>query len=628
MDSEWFECFPGLTVHRGAGNTGVLRSGASALLVDAADAAVVPALRAAGVQRVEQVLLTDHRRMRTRGLDALLGAFHPRIGASAEIETLLRAPESYWQDPKSRWYLLMGHVPYHDAPVQPIPLDFTVQDDTEIHWHEWRIHGIATPGYADGAVSYLVENGAGRAGFIGGLMAGPGVVPDLYSLQRSHERNGCRLGDYHGYLGGMESVLAGLDRVLANAPNVLIPAWGEPIRRPQAGVALLRRRFDDLYANYVSTSALRWYFPKYFEAFAGRPENLPRQLTAPPPEDVRRVEAQAWLLLAADGHALFLDPCSESAVHAVSEMRERGEIAAVDGIWITHYHCDHIEGAELARRVFKCPVVTDRHVAEIITHPDRHFLTCLSPHSVQVDRATRDGETWSWRNFRLTAHHLPGQTLYHAGLLADRNDGIRYFFVGDSFTPTGIDDYCTWNRNFLETAPGLPEAVALARKLAPDWMFNPHVEVGFRFSDAAWAHLASSLAARAERIRALTPWESADFATDEAWVHAVPYEQALAPGRPAAVAVCVLNHADSPQPVTAWLETPSGWDCEPPVRSSHAEPHQEVRLRFRLQAPRGTPAGLRVLPVGIRFGDRDLGGFREVRLQVTGEDAGQGRKRA
>jgi glyoxylase-like metal-dependent hydrolase (beta-lactamase superfamily II) len=115
-------------------------------------------------------------------------------------------------------------------------------------------------------------------------------------------------------------------------------------------------------------------------------------------------------------------------------MIRTGEINSVDGVWITHYHDDHVDGIGRLVQRFGCPVMTDKNMAEIIEHPDRFFLPCISHASVNVKKKTEHGEKWRWREFDLTAYHFPGQTYYHSGLLAEGR-GKRIFFAGDSFSP-------------------------------------------------------------------------------------------------------------------------------------------------------------------------------------------------
>ena len=46
------------------------------------------------------------------------------------------------------------------------------------------------------------------------------------------------------------------------------------------------------------------------------------------------------------------------------------------------------------------------------------------------------------------------RTLHHNALLVERDGGWSAFFAGDSFTPSGIDDYCLQDRNFLHEGQG------------------------------------------------------------------------------------------------------------------------------------------------------------------------------
>jgi hypothetical protein len=58
-------------------------------------------------------------------------------------------------------------------------------------------------------------------------------------------------------------------------------------------------------------------------------------------------------------------------------------------------------------------------------------------------------EVIHWKGYKLTAYYFPGQTLYHDGLLIER-DGTSVFMSGDTLANWGIDDYCSYNRNWLQ----------------------------------------------------------------------------------------------------------------------------------------------------------------------------------
>ena len=64
------------------------------------------------------------------------------------------------------------------------------------------------------------------------------------------------------------------------------------------------------------------------------------------------------------------------------------------------------------------------------------------------------GSHWRWKEFEMTLYYFPGQTLQHDALLVKKDTGEQFFFIGDSFTPSGIDDYCLLNRNLLHEGTG------------------------------------------------------------------------------------------------------------------------------------------------------------------------------
>ena len=110
--------------------------------------------------------------------------------------------------------------------------------------------------------------------------------------------------------------------------------------------------------------------------------------------------------------ALVVDCGDESVIREIQAMQALGELGAVEWLWISHYHDDHVDAIPQFQETFGCPVVADRSVAQVVEHPLAWKLPCISPHTVAVDRLTQDGESFRWREFTIAAYHLPGQTLY------------------------------------------------------------------------------------------------------------------------------------------------------------------------------------------------------------------------
>src|SRR5687768_17748325 len=53
-------------------------------------------------------------------------------------------------------------------------------------------------------------------------------------------------------------------------------------------------------------------------------------------------------------------------------------------------------------------------------------LPCLTNRAVTFRGGKKDGESMPWNEWEFTFLHFPGQTLYHGGLVAKRDDGQTY----------------------------------------------------------------------------------------------------------------------------------------------------------------------------------------------------------
>ncbi|PYV07692.1 MAG: hypothetical protein DMG07_27850, partial [Acidobacteria bacterium] len=239
---------------------------------------------------------------------------------------------------------------------------------------------LDTPGHTDRSLSYLVEAGGKRVAFTGDLIAGPGQLWELWSLQK---RFPGMTRDYWGFGGAVEEVKASLDRVLARRPDVLVPSHGVVMTDPPAAVAALKRNLDAFMANYLTTSAWRIYFKAIAPKEPPMLEPLPE---VGYPKWVRNIASTSKAIVA-DDRSVFLSDCGHpSAVAEIDRLLRAGEIRSVDGIWITHYHDDHTQEVNTARRRFGARVHVERAMVDIIENPTAYAMPCLFPESIRVDR--------------------------------------------------------------------------------------------------------------------------------------------------------------------------------------------------------------------------------------------------
>ena len=602
-----------LFVFRGPINVGIVRHGERALLIDCGDGRVLEALDTLGIRSVDRILFTHHHR------DQCCGAGRFGHGTAIVVPEAERPHfddvASYWNDPRNRWHIY-NFRPHHMMLAEPLRVDATVGDGDEFTWGPATIRVLATPGHTDGSLSYLVEVEGRRAVFCGDLIYDGGQIWELYSLQKGLRWEGGGTSDYHGFLGARHELTASLDRIRRLEPDCLVPAHGRTMDEPDRAIYSLRARLAEGHDRYAAISALRHYFPAAFAEYEGRSDHMAIRPGKAPPDCLRHF-GTTWVLISKTGAALVMDCGHPRVVENVRALRDRGEITAVEGLWITHYHDDHVDGVPAFQDAFDCPCITDRHVAEVIGNPLAWRLPCISPHQARVDRATEDGESWKWHEFQLTAFHLPGQTLYHAGLLVE-GERLRMLFAGDSFTMGGIDDYCAQNRNWLGAEVGFDRCIDLIEELQPTHIFNCHVDDAFDFTLEQCLFMRDNLARREALFGRLFPWDHANYGMDESWVRPFPYEQQVAAGGRAALELVVTNH--SPEPVEASCRPvlPKSWRLAATGWTTAAIPAgQEGALPITFPLPADVEAGRRAIPIDLRYGPWDLPQFAAAMVVVS-----------
>ncbi len=604
----WVEISEHLAVYCGPIHVGVLRDGAKALLIDCGDGRVLPELRRRGISAVEQVLFTHHHRDQACGA-GIFAELKARLVVPATERDYFDKVAAYWNNPASRWHLYNQH-PHHLMLAEPVPVADVVRGGQKFSWGPAAIEVLATPGHTDGSVSYAVHVDGRRVVFCGDAIYDSGRIWELYSLQK-----GTMTTDYHGFLGARPQLIESLGRIRRASPQLLVPSHGRIMDEPGRAIDALARRLERCYDQYVAISALRHYFPKMFAEYADRKDHMPIRPGKPVPPCLRHM-GTSWVVVSKDKAALVMDCGSSAVVKQLAQLRERGEILGVEGLWVTHYHDDHVDAIPEFQKAFDCPCITDQHVAEVITDPLAWRLPCISPSKVRVDRVTRDGECWPWREFRLTAFHFPGQTLYHAGLLVESGE-LSMLFVGDSFTMAGIDDYCAHNRNWLGEGVGFDRCLALIEKLRPTHIFNCHVDKAFGFTPEECRFMRTNLAEREKLYGALFPWDHANYGMDEPWIRCHPYEQNVRPGTAATIDVVATNHSAVPRTLACRAIPPRVWQIGPTDWSrAEAPAKRDGRARLVLAVPANVPPGRYVVPVDVNYAEHDLPQFTEAILVV------------
>ncbi len=520
---------------------------------------------------------------------------------------------------------------YHDYAQQttkvltePIAVTRFVQDEETITWQGLPIRVLATPGYTQGSVTYLVDLDGHRIAFPGDLIYGDGKLLDLYSLQMAIPA--AKVGGYHGYAGRLGDLVASLRRIAAEKPTLMIPSRGPVIHDPIAAIDRLLARLQALYRNYLATDALRWYFGMdHIQTKAARVLGADAKLDLMAQAETF-ADLPSWivplnnsrLLLSADRSGFLIDCGSQQIIDRLKELQAAGQLTFIEHVFITHYHDDHTDQVANLVRETGATVHASRRNWDLLQNPGSYRLPCLTRNPVHVSGRAESGTKWRWKEFELALFYFPGQTLYHDALLVTRDSGEQIFFIGDSFTPCGIDDYCLQNRNIVREGNGFLACLELLEQEAPDaLLINQHVEPAFRFSREQRTRMRENLKQREDLLQSLFPWDDPNYGIDEGWARFYPYACALHPGDATQLSLRILNHSPGEHQFTVKLHLPTGWQLDPnPIDTVRIPARMEGAISLGISIPRDTPPGQYVLTADVAWNQWELCEWSEAIVRV------------
>jgi glyoxylase-like metal-dependent hydrolase (beta-lactamase superfamily II) len=543
---------------------------------------------------VKHLLLTHHRRDVLRDARRL-AAKGVTIAAPKAEEALIAKPQEFWNEFTTKRF--------HDYAQQstkilgePLKVDRWVEDGDEFELGGKKFRVIATPGFTRGAVSYITVEGDRKIAFTGDLIYGDGQILDLYSFQDAIPE--AKVGGYHGYGGRLAQLISSLRKIRAEKPDVIIPARGPLIARPLQSIDKLISRVQALYANYLSTNALNWYFKEERMTICGRRvlgekadvKLMPYSLHQDTPDWIWE-QGTSRMVISDDGHGFLLDCGSQRYIDGVKKLMSLGLVKKVDGIFVTHYHDDHTDMVQAAAEEFGCPIYSTLEYEDILENPAAYHMPAMTANPMKEVIGKKSGSKMKWKEFELTFEFFPGQAFYHGALMVKRGKDTPVFFIGDAFSPSGIDDYCVLNRNLAHKDQGYQFCLERVAKLGQNhWLINEHIPHVFRFSPKEMDYLQTNYKKRIEMLRELCPWDDPNYAIDEHWAVFYPYGQKAKPGQTVEVEVRVTNH--SPQ-ARAFQVTPHAGTGFGPMPSGvwlNLEPNttESVPLKIRVPQTQGT----------------------------------------
>jgi glyoxylase-like metal-dependent hydrolase (beta-lactamase superfamily II) len=573
------------------------------------------------IENAEMVLFTHSRRDVVWAGRKLVENSATAVVPESDVDNFTKV-EKFWNEFTTRRF--------HDYASQgtkiltkPLKVGRTVKPGENFSFKTIPIEVIDTPGYTRHAVSYLIEIDGIKYAFVGDIIYGNGKLFDLYSLQDAIEE--AKIGGYHGWAGRMSILIDSLRKVAEKKPDILIPIRGPVIRNPGEAIDLLIKRLQVVYENYLSISAGRWYFKDNYDILAQRVLGQNPKVNWMPWAEVIKDKPPEWiipisnsrLIISKDRRGFLVDCGSHGIVEQVVKLKEAGRLTGLDGLFITHYHDDHTDNAAAGLAEFDCPVYTTGPVIDILEHPGRYRLPCLTPNPITNIKVMPEGHKMRWKEFTFTFHDFPGQTIYHDSLLVEKDNAEKIFFIGDSFTPSGIDDYCLLNRNLLHGSLGYFYCLSFLKKIPPGTLLiNEHVVEPFSYSEQQIDLMTATLTKRKALLAELLPWDEPNYGIDERWVRFYPYGCKTKPGQLVHISIKAFNHSSTSHTDSFTLNLPAGFRAEPKTATLTIPSCTETQADFNLTVDTSIVPGTYIITADVQQGQWDLRQWTEAIIEV------------
>lgn len=570
----------------------------TAFTIDFGSGRVLEHLDEMGVDRITDVLMTHHHRDQGQGLHraAALGI---RIHVPPVEQDLFAHVDEFWRT--RQLYNDYNLRQDRFSLLEPVPVHDVVPEYRTRSYAGTEVEVVPTPGHTTGSVTYLVERAGRRYAFTGDLIYGPGKVWSLASTQWSYSGN-------EGPAMTILSCYILLERHL----DMLLPSHGRPMSDARSALELLRDRMGQYFnARREYPRDLREKFDRPFRAVTPHLLLNTSSLSC------------SYVLVSATGAALIIDygydmttglPAGGDRASrrpwlaSLPALRREHGVTTIDAALATHYHDDHVAGMNLLRDVEGSEVWAPEHVARIMEQPLVEDLPCIWYDPIPVDRKLPLGESFTWHEYEITVHDLPGHTRYAAAFEFEV-DGVKVLVTGDQQDGGGVPGVRREIQNFqyrnLFGIDDFRNVADLYRRVAPGLMVSGHWTP--RDVDEAYLDMYAEQADELAQLhRDLLPLEELDVGSDTVLARISPYFSELARETPARFTVTVRNPLPVEQDAVVRLVVPVGWRVSPAVAEFRVPAAGESEVAMQVIASGAARRRVRIA-AEVRVGELELG---------------------
>ena len=619
--NEFEEVLPALYCFTDTCNTYLLVHEDKALMIDCGGGRAAESLSRIGAPEVEWVLFTHHHRDQCSGAGKLASA-GVRLAVPRHERFLFDRVEEYWQ--QKRIYDNYNDRNTFFALGASVPVTRTLDDYETFEWGAYTFDVLPAPGHTQGSIVLIGEIAGTRVAFTGDLMHDGGKLYQLHAMEY----------DY-GDLIGCNWTAQSIDALSRQAVDLALPSHGPAIRDPAACIDALQTK-------------LREYLQLQPDRLGATPDGKfaheieMEQLSTHLLWGTAATCSNFYVIRADSGKAMIIDyPYASMALfhsalhspepyatlrfveHHLDELREKWGVTEFEVVIPTHIHDDHVCGIPHLQRHYGTQCWSLEEVAKVLEAPERWNTPCLLEEPIRIDRRLADGDRFSWEGFDFEIVFYPGQTEFHAAILAEI-DGRRVFFSGDSsfplrrYLPTRKEEWMvnTVMRNSVNLAMHRRCADVFDR-LRPDFLCGGHGPVWDITEEDFSRH--RDFVDKKERIwRGLVP-EPTDLGVDLFWARLLPYQAWLQPGKSAAYTLELRNAYEAETTFEISLGSTLPLTCEPATATATLAPEKATELVFEVRLPAGSevPGQRRqLLTVDVRANGKPLGQVTEALLTI------------
>jgi glyoxylase-like metal-dependent hydrolase (beta-lactamase superfamily II) len=580
----------------------------TAFAIDFGSGLVLDHLEQMGVDRITDVLMTHHHRDQAQGLPRAV-AEGIRVHVPPVERDLFGDVEEMWQtrtlyndyNLRQDKFSLLESVRVHDV----------VPEYRRRTYAGTTVEVVPTPGHTTGSVSYLVERDGRLLAFTGDLIYAPGKVWSLAATQWTYVDN-------EGPAMTVLSCYLLMERDL----DLLLPSHGRPMDEPAHALGLLAgrmRRYVDSRRAYPWDLRARWdnpYVPLTAHLLLNNSSN-----------------ACGYVLLSETGAALFIDygydqytglPAGRDRASrrpwlaSLPALRRSHGVTAVEVALPTHYHDDHVAGMNLLRAVEGTQIWAPANVAEILEAPLVQDLPCTWYDPIPVDRRLPLGESFTWHEYDIMVHHLPGHTLY-AAAYEFVVDGVKVLATGDQQVGMGVPGEAREVLNYQYRnrfrIGDYQASASLYRRVAPQLMLSGHWPARWVTDD----YLDMLTEEGDEQVRIhheLLPLDELALGADGVLARIAPYHSRAEVGGVVRFRVSVGNPRPTVQKALLRVVLPVGCVAVPDIVAVSLPPRGQEEIEIEVTVG-GPPRRRARVAVDVSIGELDLGQHAEALVDVT-----------